>query len=351
MNKDVFKGRGASISPDNPYLKRREVLEHIEGLDEEKYINKPQTKFYKEHTKGGLSKNDSPDLPLNYSVNPYQGCEHGCIYCYARNSHQYWGFDAGLGFETNIMVKTNIVEVLREQFKKKGHQPQAIMLSGNTDCYQPAERKFKLTRKILELCLEMGHPVSVITKNTLILRDQDILAKLADKQLVHVYFSINHLDHQLKALLEPRTATGQKKIAAIKTLKDRGVPCGIMVAPIIPALNTMDIADIIRQSADAGALAAGYTVVRLNGNVKEVFKHWIKEHYPERADKVLHQIEQLHGGKLNDTEWGRRIKGSGIIAEMIHQIFNTAKQKYMKDRSMPDFNYDAFNPHGQLKLF
>ncbi|UCS92527.1 PA0069 family radical SAM protein [Echinicola marina] len=351
MSKEVFKGRGAHIEPDNPYLKRKVTIAHIEGVDEEQYQDKPTTKFYKEQTKGALSKNDSPDLPLDYSVNPYQGCEHGCIYCYARNSHQYWGFDAGLGFETNIMVKSNIVEVLRKQLKAKNHVVSPIMLSGNTDCYQPAEKQYALTRKILELCLELRHPVSIVTKNTLIKRDEDIILQLAKLNLVHVYFSINHLDNQLKALLEPRTATAEKKINTMAAFSSKGIPCGVMVAPIIPALNTADIAKIIQKTAKAGALNAGYTVVRLNGNVKKVFTNWLEENFPDRSEKIMHQIEELHGGKLNDTEWGRRIKGSGAIAHMIDRIFTTSKDKFMKGRSMPAFDLSKFSPHGQMRLF
>ncbi|WP_215225684.1 PA0069 family radical SAM protein [Echinicola shivajiensis] len=351
MSKEVFKGRGANITPDNPYLKRKLVIEHIEGVDEEQYLEKPQTKYYKEHTKGALSKNDSPDLPLNYSVNPYQGCEHGCIYCYARNSHQYWGFDAGLGFETNIMVKSNIVEVLKQQMNSKHYVPSPIMLSGNTDCYQPAEKKYRLTRKILELCLELKHPLSIITKNTLIQRDKDLIQELAKLNLVHVYFSINHIDSRLKTLLEPRTATATKKIKTMEEFTAAGIPCGVMVAPIIPAINTADIAEIIKRTAQAGALNAGYTVVRLNGNVKQVFVNWLRENFPDRAEKVMHQIEELHGGKLNDTEWGRRIKGSGAMAKMIEKIFLTSKERYMKNRSMPSFDLSKFSPHGQMRLF
>ncbi|GGZ17530.1 radical SAM protein [Echinicola pacifica] len=351
MKEDVFKGRGSRISPDNPHLQRREHLVFMEGIDEEKHLDRPVTKFYKETSKNALSKNNSPDLPLNYSVNPYMGCEHGCIYCYARNSHEYWGFDAGLGFETNIVVKHNIVESLKSQFDKRGYIPQAIMLSGNTDCYQPAERKFKLTRGILELCLKVKHPVSVITKNTLIARDQDLLQELAVHGLVHVYFSINHLDPKLKSVLEPRTASANKKIELIRQFTNAGIPCGIMVAPIIPALNTADIAEIIRFSADAGALTAGYTVVRLNGTVKEVFSAWAKETFPDRAEKILHQIESLHGGKVNDTDWGRRIKGEGPIATVIKTIFDAAKAKYLAGRKMPDFILKDFNPNGQLNLF
>lgn len=351
MEHEVFKGRGSRIRPKNPYLRREEVIQFSEGIDEEKYLEKPVTKFYKEDLVNALSKNDSPDLPLNYSVNPYQGCEHGCIYCYARNSHQYWGFDAGLGFETNIVVKHNIAEVLKKQFLKKNYRPQPIMLSGNTDCYQPAEKKFGLTREILKLCFQLGHPVSIITKNSLIQRDQDLIVQLAQKKLVHVYFSINHLANELKGLLEPRTATSSKKMELIKQFTESGIPCGIMVAPIIPGINSNDIANIIKLASEAGALRAGYTVVRLNGSIKEIFKDWLHLNFPDRADKVLHQIEQLHGGQVNDTSWGRRIKGEGPIADMIQQVFKVSVAKHLAGRDMPEFNLSAFMPNGQTKLF
>jgi len=351
MKEDKFKGRGSQIHPHNPYLNRKEVIAHQEGIDEEKYTDKPSSKFYFEDVVNALSKNTSPDLPLSYSINPYQGCEHGCIYCYARNSHTYWGFDAGLGFETNIVVRQNIAEAFEKQFQKKSHQVLPIMLSGNTDCYQPAEKHFQLTRKILKTCLAYRHPISVITKNTLIERDADILTELAALRLVHVYFSINHLNTSLKNILEPRTATADKKIKLIKSFTDLGIPVGIMVAPIIPGINNQDISEIIKRSAEAGALSAGYTVVRLNGQLKEVFSDWLSKNFPERHDKVIHQIASMHGGKLNDTEWGRRIKGDGPIADVIRGIFTQAKKKYLSGRNMPEYDLDAFRPSGQLNIF
>lgn len=351
MKEDKFKGRGSQIHPHNPYLKRKEVIQHLEGIDEEKYTEKPPSKYFFEDVVNALSKNTSPDLPLSYSINPYQGCEHGCIYCYARNSHTYWGFDAGLGFETNIIVRQNIAEALSKQFQKKSHQVFPIMLSGNTDCYQPAEKKFQLTREILKTCLTYRHPISVITKNTLIERDVDILEQLAKLGLLHVYFSINHLDTSLKNVLEPRTATAEKKIKLIKTFTDIGIPVGIMVAPIIPGINNQDISEIIQRASEAGALSAGYTVVRLNGQVKEVFENWLTLNFPDRKDKVIHQIESLHGGKVNDTEWGRRIKGDGPIAEVIRGIFTQSKKKYLSGRTMPEYDLNAFRPAGQLGLF
>jgi DNA repair photolyase len=316
------------------------------------YEENPATKFISVGTKSALSINDSPDLPLNYSVNPYQGCEHGCIYCYARNSHQYWGYDSGLGFETNILVKENIVQQLKSQFDKKKYKPQTIMLSGNTDCYQPAESKYQLTRKILKLCLEYKHPISVITKNSLIERDMDILQALAEKKLVHVYFSINHLDNDLKLLLEPRTAVAKKKIDLIKKFSQKSIPCGTMVAPIIPGINVDAIPEIIKMVAAAGALKVGYTVVRLNGQVKELFKVWLDQHFPDRSNKVMHQIEALHGGKSNDTEWDRRIKGDGVLAKTIANLVQLSIKKHLPAGSkMPAYDFSQFKSNGQLKLF
>jgi DNA repair photolyase len=351
MDDKLLKGRGARIRPKNRFLATEQVVEFIEGVDEPALTSKPATSYIPIQVKQAISKNDSPDLPLNYSVNPYQGCEHGCIYCYARNSHQYWGYDAGLGFETQILVKKDIVRQLQAAFDKKGYNPQALMLSGNTDCYQPAERIFKLTRGILELCLTYRHPVSVITKNSLIYRDMDIIQQLADYNLIHVYFSINHLEASLKSLLEPRTATIEKKLQVIRNFSEAGIPCGVMIAPIIPSINSDAIPTIMRLAGEAGVRKAGYTIVRLNGQVKEIFRDWLREHFPEREAKVMHQIAACHGGQENDTEWGRRIKGAGPIAEAIRQMFHMAEKKYLSGRAMPEYDYSKFRSKGQLNLF
>lgn len=351
MNHQLTKGRGAGYSPPNKFQSKEVVQEFIEGLDEDILTEKPATKYIEVQVRNPLSKNESPDLFLNYSINPYQGCEHGCIYCYARNSHQYWGYDSGLGFETTILVKKNVVQTLKNTFERKSYQPQVILLSGNTDCYQPAERIFRLTRGILETCLAYRHPVSIITKNVLIRRDMDLLVELAKHRLVHVYFSINHLDNTLKSVLEPRTATAAKKFELIADFSAAGIPCGVMVAPIIPGINLQDIASIIRQSAEAGALKAGYTVVRLNGQLGELFREWLERHFPDRSSKVLNQIQSLHGGSLNDAAWGRRMKGEGAIAELIQQLFHTAIGKHLSGRSMPDYDFSAFRGDGQLSLF
>lgn len=350
MYQDLLKGRGARSTPGNKFAQTKVVEDFPEGIDEASLSTRPATKFVFVDTVNPLSKNDSPDLGLTYSLNPYQGCEHGCIYCYARNSHQYWGFDSGLGFETTILVKKDVVAKLKDTFAKKNYQPQPIMLSGNTDCYQPAERTFQLTRGILQACLEHRNPVSLITKNTLISRDIDILTELAKLRLVHVYFSINHLSSDLKLMLEPRTATAAKKFEVIKQFSDAGIPCGVMVAPIIPGINNQDITEIIRSAAEAGALKAGYTVVRLNGQLGDLFQEWLKAHYPDRAEKVCHQIQELHGGNLNDNEWGRRIRGEGVLANMLRQVFTAAVKKYMRDRSMPEYDLSGFRGSAQLSL-
>ncbi|WP_158860601.1 PA0069 family radical SAM protein [Lunatibacter salilacus] len=351
MGDDLLKGRGARIRPKNSFSSTDQVTEFIEGIDEPLLTSKPTTVFIPTQVRQAISKNDSPDLPLDYSVNPYQGCEHGCIYCYARNSHQYWGYDAGLGFETQVLVKKDIVHQLQNAFDKNGYVPKALMLSGNTDCYQPAERTFKLTKGILELCLNARHPVSVITKNTLIFRDIDILRQLAEKSLVHVYFSINHLDVSLKSILEPRTATAEKKMNLIRQFSEAGIPCGVMIAPIIPSINSEAISSIMRLAGEAGARKAGYTIVRLNGQVKDIFRNWLQTHYPDRETKVMHQIAACHGGQENDTEWGRRIKGGGPIADAIRQVFHMAEKKYLSGRAMPEYDYSSFRSKGQLNLF
>ena len=347
----MLKGRGAQYNPANPFLKQEISQTHFEGIDEDTSVENPDVQLFYEKVKNPLSKNDSPDLKLGYSINPYQGCEHGCIYCYARNSHTYWGFSAGLDFESKIVVKQDIAEQLERRFLAQGWKSQAIMLSGNTDCYQPTERKLKLTRKILEIALKFRNPISIITKNTLVERDLDLLKELAYYRLVHVYFSMNTLDESLRRFLEPRTASHHKKLKAITELSKAGVPVGIMNAPVIPGLNHHEIPEILKRASEAGALNAGYTVVRLNGQVASLFKDWIIKTYPDRAHKVLHQIEAMHNGQLNDSEWGRRLTGDGNYAEMIAQLFKTAKKKYFSDREMPALNTNIFRRGGNYQLF
>lgn len=344
-----IKGRGAQHNPKNPFLKHEQGAWHIEGLDEEG--NQKPTQFRQESPREIVNKIDSPDLGMLYSVNPYQGCEHGCSYCYARNVHTYWGYSAGLDFERRIIIKRNAPALLEKHFMKASWQPAAISLSGNTDCYQPVERKMKLTRKLLEVCQRFGNPVGLITKNSLILRDLDILKALAQERLVHVYISLTTLNEELRRKMEPRTATAQQRLHTLEKLSEAGIPCGVMTAPIIPGLNQHEIPELIKQAADHGALLAAYTVVRLNGQVKEVFRNWLQQAYPDRFQKVWHGIEGLHGGQVNDSQFRRRMRGEGPIADSIRQLHKAACRKYLEGRSMPEYNLNAFRRGGQGNLF
>jgi DNA repair photolyase len=279
-----------------------------------------------------------------YSINPYQGCEHGCIYCYARNSHEYYGFSAGLDFERKIIIKRNAPELLEQYFNKKNYKPVCIMLSGNTDCYQPVERRLEITRKLLEMFLHYKNPVSIITKNNLILRDLDILTELASMNLVHVNVSITSLNEQLRQKLEPRTVTATGRLAVVQKLAEKSIPVRVMAAPIIPGLNSNEVPNIIKAAADRGALAAGFTIVRLNGSIAEIFSDWIHKAFPDRAEKVLNMIRECHDGKLNDSDFGRRMSGEGKVAESIHQMFRMACNRFMGGRVMPEYDYTLFVP-------
>ncbi len=349
---DYFKGRGAQINTANPYLKARYVREHPEGLDEE-LLENSATEFFEEHPKKIINKVDSPDLSLMYSMNPYQGCEHGCIYCYARNAHQYWGYSAGLDFERKIIVKRNAAQLLEKELSSNSWKPEAIMLSGNTDCYQPAERKFRLTRAMLEVLLKFRNPVGIISKNNLIIRDLDLLKELAAMNLVHVAISITTLEEGLRQKLEPRTVTAKGRLKVLETLSSNGIPCMVMNAPIIPGLNSDEIPKLISAAADHGALTAGMTMVRLNGSIAELFKDWIAKNYPDRASKVLNLIASCHGGSLNDSQYGRRMRGDGQVAESIISLFRLSRAKFMAGRSLPPYDFSRYRRirNGQTELF
>lgn len=347
---EIRLGKGAQFNPENPFAAQHYTYEHVEGLDEEADY-KEQIQLFEDYPKKIVNKVTSPDLGLSYSLNPYQGCEHGCAYCYARNSHTYWGWQAGLDFETKLIVKPEAPKLFAQFLQKHRGPVLPVMISGNTDCYQPIERKFGLTRQLLEVALAYRYPVSLITKNALILKDQDLLQELAKQGLAHVFFSINSCDENIRRKLEPRTATYKKKLSALKTLTEAGVPCGVMVAPIIPGLNLADIPNIVKDVAEAGALKIGYTVVRLNGQVKDVFKDWLERQFPDRAEKVWHQVQELHGGKVNDTDWGRRMKGEGTLSHLIHDLFEKAMSKHLQNREMPAYNLTAFHKGGNYSLF
>jgi len=292
---------------------------------------------------------------MEYSVNPYQGCEHGCSYCYARNAHFYWGFSAGLDFETKLIVKPKAAELVRQEIGNKNWKVAPIVLSGNTDCYQPIEKKYELTRKILALMLETLHPVSIITKNALILRDLDLISALSQNDLIHVSLSITTLNEDLRRKLEPRTASVKSKLKALKILAENNVPVNVMTAPIIPGLNSSEIPELLKTVAGHGARSAAYTMVRLNGALPAIFSNWIKEAFPLKAEKVLNQIKAVHKGKLNDSTFGDRMTGTGVLAEQIRQLYNINYLKYFKDaKKIPPYNLTLFkrpNKDGQLRLF
>ncbi|MEL6591463.1 MAG: PA0069 family radical SAM protein [Bacteroidota bacterium] len=349
---EPIKGRGAQINPANPYLKQEYDTEAKDGLDEPR-VPDTKTEFFYEHPKKIINKVSSPDVPFEYSINPYQGCEHGCIYCYARNAHTYWGFSAGLDFERKIVVKENAPELLVKALENKRWEVKPIMFSGNTDCYQPIERKLQITRRCLEVMLRYHHPVSLITKNSLILRDLDLLQELAKEDLVHVAITITTLNEELRRAMEPRTASAKKRLEVVEKLSKAGIPVGVMLGPVIPGLNNHEIPNLVEASANAGAVSAGYTFVRLNGQIGEIFEHWIHQHFPDRAQKVLSQIKASHAGKLNDSEYGRRMRGEGEIAKSVSQLFKIAKRRFLVDRKMPPYNLKAFRRpgDGQLRLF
>jgi DNA repair photolyase len=347
---DYFKGRGAQVKTGNRFLKAEYVTDHVEGLDEP-LLSAPQTQIFYEQPKNIVNKVTSPDLGMMYSMNPYQGCEHGCIYCYARNTHEYWGFSAGLDFESKIIVKKNAPQLLDKFLMHPTWQAVPISVSGNTDCYQPLERKFEITRNILKVFAKYRHPLGMITKNGLITRDIDLLRDLASENLVHVYISITTLNEDLRRQMEPRTASGIKRLKTVEALAKAGIPVGIMAAPIIPGLNHHEIPTIIKAAADHGAAAAGMTVVRLNGAIGKIFEDWLRKNFPDRFDKVWNQICTMHGGNVNDSQFGRRMSGEGNIAEMIHQLFSISKKKFLSGRSMPPIDLTKFRKGGNLSLF
>ncbi|MCX2433486.1 MULTISPECIES: PA0069 family radical SAM protein [unclassified Pedobacter] len=318
--KQYFRGRGAQLNPHNKFLKDVYVKEHDEGIDDWEETDR-KTTFVFENSKTIVNKVDSPDVGMAYSLNPYQGCEHGCTYCYARNSHQYWGYSAGLDFERKIIVKKDAPTLFKKFLEKKGWDAATISLSGNTDCYQPAERKFKLTRQLLEIALEYKQPIGMITKNALILRDLDILQEMARQNLCMVYVSINSLNETLRQLMEPRTTTAKQRLKVVDQLSKAGIPVGVMVAPLVPGLSDHEIPKILKSVADAGAVKAGYTIVRLNGAIGQIFEDWLHKNFPDRFDKVWHMIQSCHGGNVNDSRFGDRMRGEGNIAKMIKDNF------------------------------
>jgi DNA repair photolyase len=352
------RGRGARLNPPNRFETTHHELELEQVEDDEEYLDtlsRPPTEYLPDQSRSIIARNDSPDVGFEASVNPYRGCEHGCIYCYARPTHEYLGFSAGLDFETKILIKHDAPELLRKALSAPGWKPQVLGMSGVTDAYQPIERTLGLTRRCLAVLAEYRQAVTIITKNRLVTRDLDLLAELAQYNAAGVFVSITSLDEELIGRLEPRTTRPQGRLRAIATLAAAGIPTGVMVAPVIPGLTEHEIPSILKAAAKAGARSAGYTIVRLPLGVAGLFDDWLGTHFPDRKDKVLHRIRAMRGGRLNDARFGVRMSGEGSAAIMISQIFRGACRRAGVNLHPWPVTAAAFRrptPHvGQLTLF
>ena len=304
----------------------------------------PKTIVTAEEARKILSRNDSPDIPFDVAVNPYRGCEHGCVYCYARPTHSSLVYSPGLDFETRLVAKANAVEALRAEISRPGYKPSPINIGSATDAYQPIERDWRLTRGMLELMLETRHPVTIVTKNALVARDLDLLAALAEHKLVVVYMSITTLDADMARTLEPRAAAPWRRLEAVRNLTAAGVPVGVLVAPVIPFINDDSMEHILQESKAAGAHYASYTVIRLPWEVKTLFEDWLNAHFPDRAQRVLHRIEDLRNGRRNDPNFGSRMRGTGIWADLLRQRFAVATRKLGLNRHRLALDCDRFQP-------
>jgi DNA repair photolyase len=343
------RGRGVFSNPKN----RFESVQRECETDPEAEVPTPSTRFLTDNAKSIIATNDSPDVGFDAGINPYRGCEHGCVYCYARPTHEYLGFSSGLDFETRIMVKERAPELLREAMENRRWTPQVLALSGVTDPFQPVERKLQLTRRCLGVLAEFRNPVVIITKNFLVTRDIDHLSELARHDAAAVLISITTLDPDLCGVMEPRTSRPSKRLEAIRRLTDAGVPAGVNVAPVIPGLTDEEIPSIVSAAARAGARFAGMTPLRLPYAVKSLFEDWLEAHLPERKNKILHRIEAIRGGRLNDPNFGSRMEGEGIFAEQMAGLFDLACRKAGISGGAPHLSTDHFKrPAGpQMDLF
>lgn len=314
----------------------------------------PKTTLIIDHSATIIAKNDSPDVFFDASLNPYRGCEHGCVYCYARPTHEYLGFSAGKDFESKILFKPDAALLLRQELSSKGWKPRLLQMSGVTDPYQPVERSLRITRSLLEVLAECRNPVSIITKNFLVTRDIDIFLELNRYHCIQVTLSITTLEPELTSILEPRTSRPSRRLEAIKRLNDAGVPVGVLVAPIIPGLNEHEVPAILEKSAEAGAQFAGYTLLRLPYVLKDLFSEWLQEHRPTHKEKILNRIRSIRGGKLNNTNFGERFRGEGPVAEQIRDLFRIQSQKHglsKNRREMSTAHFRRPQTNGQLSMF
>jgi DNA repair photolyase len=344
------RGRGTASNPHNRFAPNRSVAE-----DDGWYQEVPMTQgteVRSETAKTIITRNTSPDIPFDRSINPYRGCEHGCIYCYARPSHAYWDMSPGLDFETKLIAKTNAAAVLEQQLSKPGYRCAPITLGSNTDPYQPIEREYKITRATLEVLLRYRHPVTIITKGSLILRDLDVLAEMAKQRLVSVFISLTTLDDELKRILEPRAAAPKARLRAIRVLRQAGIPVGVLCAPMIPMINDSELESLLTEAKAAGALSASYVMLRLPLEVAPLFEEWLQAHYPQRAAHVMSLIRQVRGGEVYDSRFGVRMRGEGPFADLLAQRYNVAvKRLGLNNRESFTLDCESFcPPGGQMSL-
>ena len=344
------RGRGAPINPPNRFEPLRYSCDPEWNDLEDPVL---ETQFFRDTSRSIITYNDSPDVGFDASINPYRGCEHGCIYCYARPTHEYLGFSAGLDFESRILVKEEAPELLRRELSSPRWKPQVLAISGVTDSYQPIERRLQLTRRCLQVLAECRNPVVIITKNHLVTRDVDILNKLAQYEAARVFLSVTTLDGDLSRVMEPRASHPLRRLAAIEMLSQAGVPTGVLVAPVIPGLTDHEVPSIITAAVQAGARAAGYVTLRLPHGVGPLFEQWLTQHFPDRKDKVLHRIRAIRGGQLNDPRFSSRMRGEGIFAEQIAALFALACRKASIDGRGSALSTAAFRmpSNSQLPLF
>jgi len=349
--RQIRTGRGAARDLPNRFQVLALDLDPdvVQGNPEDEAQPNPKTLFLDDTSESIIVRNDSPDIGFGASLNPYRGCEHGCAYCYARPTHEYLGFSAGLEFETKIMVKRRAPELLRRELASAKWQPQPLAMSGVTDCYQPAERHFRITRGCLEVLAEFRNPVSIITKNFLVTRDLDVLKRLAAFDAVHVFISITTLNADLAARMEPRASRPAHRLRAIEMLAKAGVSVGVLVAPIIPGLNDREIPAVLEGARAAGATSAGYTMLRLPHGVKDVFAEWLKEHFPERVDRILGTVRSVRNGKLNVSDFGSRMRGEGPYADQVAQMFHVFRER-LGFGHMRDLRTEHFQRPGATQL-
>lgn len=341
------KGRGAPANP----VGRFETLD-VEYDPTDDDLPTLNTELFKDATKSVISFNNSPDLGFDASFNPYRGCEHGCAYCYARPTHEYLGLSAGLDFETKLFVKDDAPQLLKKTLSSRSWKPQQVMMSGVTDCYQPIERHLRLTRRCLEVFAAFRNPVGIVTKSELVTRDIDILQSMSSPDIASVMISVTSLDASLANKLEPRASSPGRRLRAIETLRKAGIRTGVMIGPVIPGLNDHEIADILKATSEAGALAAGYILLRLPYGVKGLFSDWLEAHYPNRKDRVLNRVKDTRDGALYDGAYGKRMRGVGEYADQIELMFKMAQKRYGLDRKLPPLAVDRFRvPRSQMCLF